>query len=350
MKKILFVLMAVLLCIGLTACGEEPKAEEKKEVKLKLEKSFITTDKEGVATIIGATNPKAILKIDGAKAEVKKNGDFEYKYELYGNDEHHVDVEVAQKGYKENYASVTIKSGKVYTKLEVPLASTTDSSGIPTIEGATQPGTRLVIEDTEMFADSKGHFSYKAAPLSVDEQSKEIKILAKKDGYAQASQTVTVSNKSTTYLEKDAKEQQERKKARAEQAAREKDAIAKEKVPIASQNTVYGVLDTTGLTKENDELYKDESNDILYSVVENNNIFQVIIGLGEDSTFDKNKDNSHLMELAMDYMNNDASLVQALSDESFIYNSPSLNKKYQVDFSLGLNQNVVGIYVTQYEK
>lgn len=33
MKKILFVFMVVLLCAGLTACGDEPKAEEKAKVK-----------------------------------------------------------------------------------------------------------------------------------------------------------------------------------------------------------------------------------------------------------------------------------------------------------------------------
>ncbi|HEM2496997.1 TPA: DUF4969 domain-containing protein, partial [Listeria monocytogenes] len=55
----------------------------------------------------------------------------------------------------------------------------------------------------------------------------------------------------------------------------------------------------------------------------------------------------HLTELARDYMESDATLIQTVSDESFVYESPSINKTYTVDYMLNDDGYVIAVYVTQ---
>lgn len=101
------------------------------------------------------------------------------------------------------------------------------------------------------------------------------------------------------------------------------------------------------LTKEGDAFYKDEELDVLYSTVENDEIFQVLIQLGDESTIRKDLDKNHLTELARGYMESDATLIQTVSDESFVYESPSINKTYTVDYMLNNEGYVIAVYVTQ---
>lgn len=101
MKKILFVLMAALLSVGLTACGDEPKAEEKTKVETKKEPKKkasekkesttvkpsteqVTTGTDGSYQISGTATPKATIALDETKVTADDNGKFTIKSKLDG--------------------------------------------------------------------------------------------------------------------------------------------------------------------------------------------------------------------------------------------------------------------------
>lgn len=205
----------------------------------------------------------------------------------------------------------------------------TDKNGYVTIRGNVTPGSSVEVDFDKAKVDDQGNVSFKTK-LDKDTNKKEFNIEASNKDYISKTIYVTVLNKSIdrkSHLKK----------------------VKYEKKHTASNDTVYGKLtNTEELTKETDELYKDEKNDIMYSVVENDEIYQVSIGLGDDSFFEISKDKNHLIELARDYMEKDATLVQTISDQSFIYKSPKLNKKYNVDFEVNDDNKVFEVLITHY--
>ncbi|WP_088838960.1 hypothetical protein [Listeria sp. ILCC792] len=103
MKNILLVLMAALLSVGLTACGDEPKAEEKTKVETKKEPKKtkkapekkestivepsakqVTTNTDGSYQISGTATPKATINLDDVKVIADDNGKFTIKSKLDG--------------------------------------------------------------------------------------------------------------------------------------------------------------------------------------------------------------------------------------------------------------------------
>jgi hypothetical protein len=255
MKKILFLLMAILVSIGLGGCGDKPKAEEKKTVKLELNSDLITSNEKGIAKIIGQTDTKATITADGKIGTIKKDGNFSFEVKINDDEEaKYIDIVAKRKGYKDKSILVTVKNGRVPTGLKTPVNINTNSNGVPTIKGTAQPGTKLVIEGVEIFADSKGQFSYDAVPLNVEEKEKEIKIIAKKEGYTRNEVVVTATNKSTAYLDKVAREEKAReeqeakeeaeRKAKAEREAKEKEEQErKERLGIEGENALIKAQD-----------------------------------------------------------------------------------------------------------
>ncbi len=118
MKNILFVLMAALLSVGLTACGDEPKAEEKtaakekKEVSLTLDKNEITPDENGYFEVQGTTEKGAKVYIEGSEIDVDENGWFGVNNTYTGDGDKTLSIEAKKKGEKENLQIVTLHKPK----------------------------------------------------------------------------------------------------------------------------------------------------------------------------------------------------------------------------------------------
>ncbi|MBC2076828.1 DUF4969 domain-containing protein [Listeria marthii] len=238
---------------------------------------------------------------------------------------------------------------------------TTDENGKALIEGTVDPKAKLSIDGTTVKQDSDGRFTFTKIINSDSEARVYAKLIAVRKNYEDEEYSVIINNNSKAYNDNMAKQEaiqnedakktdKERKeaeeKAKQEEAAAAKAATTNENTP--SDDTVYGTLASKDtLTKEGDAFYKDEELDVLYSTVENDEIFQVLIQLGDESTIRKDLDKNHLTELARGYMESDATLIQTVSDESFVYESPSINKTYTVDYMLNDEGYVIAVYVTQ---
>ncbi|MBF2516966.1 DUF4969 domain-containing protein [Listeria marthii] len=233
---------------------------------------------------------------------------------------------------------------------------TTDENGKALIEGTVDPKAKLSIDGTTVKQDSDGRFTFTKIINSDSEARVYAKLIAVRTNYEDEEYSVIINNNSKAYNDnmakqeaiqnEEAKKTEKERKAAEEKAKQEEAATTNENTP--SDDTVYGTLASKDtLTKEGDAFYKDEELDVLYSTVENDEIFQVLIQLGDESTIRKDLDKNHLTELARDYMESDATLIQTVSDESFVYESPSINKTYTVDYMLNDEGYVIAVYVTQ---
>ncbi|EAC3170960.1 DUF4969 domain-containing protein [Listeria monocytogenes] len=220
---------------------------------------------------------------------------------------------------------------------------TTDENGKALIEGTVDPKAKLSIDGATVKQDSDGRFTFTKIINSDSEARVYAKLIAVRKNYEDEEYSVIINNNSKAYNDNMAKQETIQKE---EEEAAAKAATTDENTP--SDDTVYGTLASKDtLTKEGDAFYKDEELDVLYSTVENDEIFQVLIQLGDESTIRKDLDKNHLTELARGYMESDATLIQTVSDESFVYESPSINKTYTVDYMLNDEGYVIAVYVTQ---
>lgn len=114
---------------------------------------------------------------------------------------------------------------------------------------------------------------------------------------------------------------------------------------VASENNVYGPLKDKG-AKEAGAFYVNDSKGISY-LGDKDDIYQI------EKTIDKNlgitveTDLNFLMQHAMDYMEDDATQTQQLSDSEFTYESKRINKEYSVTFSRPDGKTVERIIVSQ---
>ncbi|EAD9925196.1 DUF4969 domain-containing protein [Listeria monocytogenes] len=253
------------------------------------------------------------------------------------------------------------KSGEKSTKeieltVDDPILPTNEN-GEATIEGTVDPKSKLTIDGKAVKKDDSGRFTYTYSLTNDNVAEVDVKLLAVRKNYKDEKYTITITNNSKAYNDNMAKQEaiqkEEAEKAEKERKEAEEKAIQKEEAATTDENTpsddtVYGTLASKDtLTKEGDAFYKDEELDVLYSTVENDEIFQVLIQLGDESTIRKDLDKNHLTELARGYMESDATLIQTVSDESFVYESPSINKTYTVDYMLNDEGYVIAVYVTQ---
>ncbi|MDT0091546.1 DUF4969 domain-containing protein [Listeria marthii] len=256
---------------------------------------------------------------------------------------------------EDNEESGEISTKEIVLTVDDPIIPT-DENGEATIEGTVDPKSKLTIDGKAVKQDDNGRFTYTYSLTNDNVAEVDVKLLAVRKNYKDEKYTITITNNSKGYndnmakqeaIQKEEAEKAEKERKEAEQKAKQEEAATtNENTP--SDDTVYGTLASKDtLTKEGDAFYKDEELDVLYSTVENDEIFQVLIQLGDESTIRKDLDKNHLTELARGYMESDATLIQTVSDESFVYESPSINKTYTVDYMLNDEGYVIAVYVTQ---
>ncbi|EAD4838437.1 hypothetical protein WN83_14250 [Listeria monocytogenes] len=211
----------------------------------------------------------------------------------------------------------------------------TDKDGNVEIKGTVTKGADVTLNNTSIDTDENGNILYRTT-LDENVDKLDLNFEAYKEGYESQIITVLLKNNSSSRKDFVTKEQQ-------------KKDYEKEHRP--QDNTVYGVLvDKYDLTEESEDLFHDESKNVIYTIVENDIIFQASIELGDDSLYDANKDKTYLLDLASSYMQNDAKLVDTISENSFIYKSSKINKKYNVDFVPDNNNKIIVINITNYSK
>ncbi|MBC2062286.1 DUF4969 domain-containing protein [Listeria marthii] len=256
---------------------------------------------------------------------------------------------------EDNEESGEISTKEIELTVDDPIIPT-DENGEATIEGTVDPKSKLTIDGKAVKQDDNGRFTYTYSLTNDNVAEVDVKLLAVRKNYKDEKYTITITNNSKGYndnmakqeaIQKEEAEKAEKERKEAEQKAKQEEAATtNENTP--SDDTAYGTLASKDtLTKEGDTFYKDEELDVLYSTVENDEIFQVLIQLGDESTIRKDLDKNHLTELARGYMESDATLIQTVSDESFVYESPSINKTYTVDYMLNDEGYVIAVYVTQ---
>ncbi|HEM2074443.1 TPA: DUF4969 domain-containing protein, partial [Listeria monocytogenes] len=246
---------------------------------------------------------------------------------------------------EDNEESGEISTKEIELTVDDPIIPT-DENGEATIEGTVDPKSKLTIDGKAVKKDDSGRFTYTYSLPNDNVAEVDVKLLAVRKNYKDEKYTITITNNSKAYndnmvkqeaIQKEEAEKAEKERKEAEEKAKQEEEAAAAKAATTDENTpsddtVYGTLASKDtLTKEGDAFYKDEALDVLYSTVENDEIFQVLIQLGDESTIRKDLDKNHLTELARDYMESDATLIQTVSDESFVYESPSINKTYTVD-------------------
>lgn len=209
----------------------------------------------------------------------------------------------------------------------------TDGNGKVVIKGKIDKGASVDLNSAPVNVDEKGNVTYETK-LNKKIDQLDLTFTGTKAGYEDDQKTITIKNISN-----------ERKQYVIDK--KKKEAYKRKHTP--KDDTVYGTLtETYNYTEEMEDLYKDEENDIMYSTVENDKIYQVAIGLGDDSNFDLLKDKPYLIKLAKKYMQGDSKLIQTISDKSFIYKSDGLNKKYNVDFEVNDDNKVFEVLITHY--
>lgn len=115
-----------------------------KKVELTFDSKEFVAEKDGAVVIKGSTSPKAKLKINKKKVDVKKNGSFEYKYTLNKSDDSKTLNAVAtEKGYKKNKQKIRVinleksnqkKSKKDKTKISLTNFGDFQFSGMANIK------------------------------------------------------------------------------------------------------------------------------------------------------------------------------------------------------------------------
>ncbi|MFJ5772549.1 hypothetical protein [Psychrobacillus sp. NPDC093180] len=108
----------------------------------------------------------------------------------------------------------------------------------------------------------------------------------------------------------------------------------------AEMDTVYGALDIDSYKKESDMMYRDVDRNVLYLLADDQ-IFQAEVILDGDLGVNVDMDLPFLTGHAMDYMAEDASLIQTKSATEFVYESKQLGKKYDVLYASDTGNNVI---------
>ncbi|EOL9688649.1 hypothetical protein ACNAG8_002279 [Listeria monocytogenes] len=211
----------------------------------------------------------------------------------------------------------------------------TDKNGNVEIKGTVTKGADVNLNNTSIDTDENGNILYRTT-LDEKVDQLDLNFEAYKKGYNSQIITVVLKNNSS---------------ARKDYVSKEKQKEAYEKEHRPQDNTVYGTLvDKYGLTEESEDLFHDESKNVMYTIVENDVIFQASIELGDNSLYDADKDKTYLLDLASYYMQDDAKLVDTISENSFVYKSSKINKKYNVDFVPDNNNKIIVINVTNYSE
>ncbi|WP_147641421.1 hypothetical protein [Staphylococcus nepalensis] len=111
-------------------------------------------------------------------------------------------------------------------------------------------------------------------------------------------------------------------------------------------NTVYGKLTDTK-AKEVAGMYSNQEDDLNYIVGDNKEILQIEKSF-EDLPLDENIDQSLIKEHTLDYMEDDASIKDTISDSEFEYYSPSTDKTYNVVYEKNDESKIINIIISSF--
>lgn len=111
-------------------------------------------------------------------------------------------------------------------------------------------------------------------------------------------------------------------------------------------NTVYGKLTDTR-AKEVAGMYYNQEDDLNYIVGDNKEILQIEKSF-EDLPLDENIDQSLIKEHTLDYMEDDASIKDTISDSEFKYYSPSTDKTYNVVYEKNDENKIINIIISSF--
>lgn len=132
-----------------------------------------------------------------------------------------------------------------------------------------------------------------------------------------------------------------------EEVTTEKSTTETPAIPAADNNNVYGKL-TDKDAKDAGGIYINTEKDLTYTG-DKNEIFQIEKQFESSLGLNVDIDSEFLMEHAHDFMQEDATQVQKISDNEFIFESQSIGKKYNVIFSRPDGKTVTRVIVSQYE-
>ncbi|KGL37407.1 hypothetical protein EP56_18080 [Listeriaceae bacterium FSL A5-0209] len=141
--------------------------------------------------------------------------------------------------------------------------------------------------------------------------------------------------------EKIALEEQKKKAAELEEKKKQEAKNKATATLLPPADTVYGQLPKKKLKENSSGMYSDEKNDITYMTDERNEIYHVEVHFDKSLGLNIEMDKSFLVEHAMDYMADDANLIQTKSDRDFVYESKKYKKKYDVLFVNDNDENIV---------
>lgn len=134
------------------------------------------------------------------------------------------------------------------------------------------------------------------------------------------------------------KEEESKEEAKVEK--KEVESEEADATPSIETDTVYGKLNKAQYEKVSDTMYRDTERDVLYLLADEK-IYQAEVNFKPALGLNLEMDQSFLTEHAFDYMASDASLVQKKSEKEFIYESPSLEKQYNVLFTSDTGDGVI---------
>lgn len=116
-----------------------------------------------------------------------------------------------------------------------------------------------------------------------------------------------------------------------------------EKVEVSepSDNDVYGQLvDENVREMVKDSVYQNEKDNLIYHVI-NNEITQIDKEFDSKLGIKKDLDEEFLTGHAFDYMEENSLLLEKKSENTYIYESSLLNKKYEVIFQADNDENII---------
>ncbi|UTH13329.1 hypothetical protein [Macrococcus equipercicus] len=122
---------------------------------------------------------------------------------------------------------------------------------------------------------------------------------------------------------------------------------AQKKVATAGPNHVYGPIKVKNI-KDNGVFYVDEKTHKTY-LGDKKEIFQAEKEIDENLGVTVATDMSFLSQHAFDFMEDDATQIQKISDKEFVYESKKLGKKYDVIYSAPDGKTVTRIIVSQHQ-
>ncbi|TDM15726.1 hypothetical protein [Macrococcus bovicus] len=116
---------------------------------------------------------------------------------------------------------------------------------------------------------------------------------------------------------------------------------------IAGENNVYGSIGSA--FKEKGAFYVNEKGNVNL-MGDKDNIYQAEKNFDSDLGLTVEMDEPFLTDHAFDFMEDDATMVQKISDNEFVYESKKLNKKYDVMFSRPDGKTVTRVIVSQHQE